>query len=250
MLNSRRQRPPSRLERAARRLLRATAILAGLLALGVLSGYVAMHLSMEPDRVEVPRLVGVESLAAGELLKEVGLVPRVIAEEFSSQIGKGRVASQRPARGTRVKIGSEVRLILSRGSDQLSVPDVRGQELVQAQRALTEAGLTVGPILRIHSDVHPHETVMGQEPAPGAPAVRGDRVVLLQSHGPLDSLVTLPDLRGREIVTALNLLKELQVEARVSFQQQASREGLVVDQDPPPGGTVRVGGQVQLTVGE
>ncbi|MFA5027832.1 MAG: PASTA domain-containing protein [Candidatus Methylomirabilota bacterium] len=250
MLNSRRERPFSRLGQAVRRLLRATAILAGLLALGVLSGYVAMHLSMEPDRVEVPRVVDVESLAAGELLKEVGLVPRIIAEEFSGHIAKGRVASQRPARGTRVKIGSEIRLILSRGSDQLSVPDVRGLELAPAQRALMEAGLTVGSVLRIHSDVHPHETVMGQEPAPGAPAVRGDRVVLLQSQGPLDNLVAVPDLRGREIVTALNLLKELQVEARVSFQQEASREGLVMEQDPPPGGKVRVGGQVQLTVGE
>jgi len=250
MLNSRRERLSSRLGQAARRLLRATAILAGLLALGVLSGYVAMHLSMEPDRVEVPRVVDVESLAAGELLKEVGLVPRIIAEEFSGHIARGRVASQRPPRGARVKIGSEVRLILSRGSDQLSVPDVRGLELAQAQRTLMEAGLTVGPVLRIHSDVHPHETVMGQEPAPGAPAVRGDRVVLLQSQGPLDNLVAVPDLRGREVVTALNLLKELQIEARVSFQQEASREGLVMEQDPPPGKMVRVGGQVQLTVGE
>lgn len=250
MLRARYQRPPSRLGQALRRLLKAMAVLAGLLALGVLSGYVAMHLSMEPDRVEIPRVVGVESLAASELLKEAGLTPRIIAEEFSSRIPKGHVTSQRPARGTRVKIGSEVRLILSRGSDQLAIPDVRGQELPQAQRALTEAGLMVSRIIPIHSDAHPRETVIGQEPAPGAPAVRGDRIVLLQSLGPLDNLVVVPDLRGREMVTALNLLKELQVEARVSFQQEASQQGHVVAQDPPPGGKVRVGGQVQLTVGE
>lgn len=250
MTTVRRQTPPSRLALALRRLLRATAVLAGLLALGLLSGYVAMHLSMEPDRVENPRIVGVESVAASELLKEVGLVPRIIAEEFSSRIAKGHVVSQRPAGGTRLKIGSEVRLILSRGSDHQAVPDVRGVELAQARRALMEVGLLVGPILQIHSDVHPRETVMGQEPAPGAPGVRGDRVVLLQSLGPLDNLVTVPDLRGREIVTALNLLKELQVEARVSFRQQASQEGLVVEQEPGPGGKVRVGGQVLLTVGE
>jgi serine/threonine-protein kinase len=250
MIRTRYVRPPSRAGQALRRLLKGAAILAGLLALGALSGFVAMHIVMEPDRVEVPRVVGVESLAAGELLKEVGLTPRVIAEEFSANIPKGHVTSQRPPRGSRVKFGSEVRLILSRGSDQLDLPDLRGQELPQAQRTLTESGLTVGRVIPIHSDAHPRETVIGHEPPPGAPAVRGDRVVLLQSLGPLDTLVVVPDLHGREMVTALNLLKELQVEARVSFQQEVSRQGHVIAQDPAPGGKVRVGGQVQLTIGE
>jgi serine/threonine-protein kinase len=250
MLRARNDRPSSRPGQALRRLVKGTAILAGLLALGVLSGFVAMHLVMEPDRVEIPRVIGVESLAAGEILKEVGLTPRIIAEEFSSHIPKGHVTSQRPPRGSRVKIGSEVRLILSRGSDQLALPDLRGLELPQAQRSLTESGLTVGRVVTIHSDAHPLETIIGQAPAPGAPAVRGDRIVLLQSLGPLDTLVIVPDLRGREMVTALNLLKELQVEVRVSFQQEASRQGHVVAQEPPPGGKVRVGGLVQLTVGE
>ena len=250
MLRTRYVRPPSRGRQALRRLLKGTAILAGLLALGALSGFVAMQIVMEPDRVEVPRVVGVESLAAGELLKEVGLTPRVIAEEFSANIPKGHVTSQRPPRGSRVKFGSEVRLILSRGSDQLDLPDLRGQELPQAQRTLTESGLTADRVIPIHSDAHPRETIIAQEPPPGAPAVRGDRVVLLQSLGPLDTLVVVPDLRGREMVTALNLLKELQVETRVSFQQEASRQGHVIAQDPAPGGKVRVGGQVQLTIGE
>jgi beta-lactam-binding protein with PASTA domain len=60
----------------------------------------------------------------------------------------------------------------------------------------------------------------------------------------------MPDLRGREMVTALNLLMELQVEARISFVQSVSRQGAVVAQDPPPGAKVKVGGQVQITIGE
>ena len=250
MLRTRNERRPSGGGQALRRLVKGTAIFVGLLALGALSGFVAMHIVMEPDRVEIPRVIGVESLAASEILKEVGLTPRILSEEFSTNIPKGHVTSQRPARGGRVKIGTEVRLILSRGSDQLDLPDLRGQDLQQAQRALNESGLTVDRVIPIHSDAHPRDMVIGQEPAPGAPAVRGDRVVLLQSLGPLDNLVVVPDLRGREMVTVLNLLKELQVEARVSFRQEASGQGHVIAQDPAPGGRVRVGGQVQLTIGE
>jgi beta-lactam-binding protein with PASTA domain len=48
----------------------------------------------------------------------------------------------------------------------------------------------------------------------------------------------------------VNLLKDLQIEATVVFQQAASREGRVVAQDPAPGERVAVGAKVRITVGE
>lgn len=241
---------PSRLRRIVVGLVKTLAILSGLMALGLVSGFIAMQFAMEKDRVDVPRVIGLDSVAAGELLKERGLTPRVIAEEFSAKIAKGHVSSQRPPSGTRAKIGGEVRLILSRGTDQLEVPSVAGDSLPQAQRVLAEAGLTLGRVLRIHSDVHAAETVIAQDPPAGSAATRGATITLLQSLGPWEELVSMPDLRGREVVTALNLLKELQVEARLDFQQAASREGHVVSQDPPAGSKVKVGSRVQIVVGE
>jgi beta-lactam-binding protein with PASTA domain len=52
------------------------------------------------------------------------------------------------------------------------------------------------------------------------------------------------------MVVALNLLKELQLEARMSFHVAVAKEGRVIAQDPPPGAQVKVGGQVQITIGE
>ncbi len=231
-------------------LVKAAAIGMGLLALGLTSGYVAMQLVMDKDRVGVPRVVGLDSVAASELIKEVGLVPRIAGEEFSNTIPKGRVTSQRPGRATRVKLGSDVRLFLSRGSDQLEVPSVAGNTLPQAQRALAEAGLSLGRVTRIHSDAHERERIIAQEPPAGAAAIRGATVTVLQSMGPLEEMVTMPDLHGREMVTAINLLRELQVEPRVSFEGSVSRQGQVVAQHPPPGSKVKVGAQVQITVAE
>jgi beta-lactam-binding protein with PASTA domain len=232
------------------RLVRAVAICTGLLALATLSGYIAMVWFMEEDRVEVPRAIGLESVAAESLVKEVGLTPRVVAEEFSANIPKGHVTSQRPTRGTRLKLGEEVRLILSRGSDQLAAPNLTGFTLPQASRLLAEAGLNLGPVTAIHSDAHARETIIAQEPGAGAPVTRGASLRLLQSLGPWEDLLTVPDLRGREMVVALNLLKELQLEARISFEQAVSREGHVVAQDPPAGAQIKVGGQVRITIGE
>jgi len=246
----RHRREPSRLYRLTFSLVKAAAILAGLFALGLVSAYVAMQLVMDKDRVEVPRVVGVDSVAAGQLIREAGLTPRVVAEEFSDKIPKGRVTTQRPSGGARGKVGSEVRLFLSRGTDQLEVPNLAGITLPQAQRLLAEAGLVLGPVTVIHSDAHARETIIAQDPPVGAPAIRGTTVRLLQSLGPWEEMVTMPDLRGREMVTAVNLLRELQVEARVSFESSVSRQGQVIAQDPPPGARVKVGGQVRITVGD
>lgn len=245
-----REREPNRPPGCLYGLVRAAAICVGLVAVATLSGYVAMVWFMEEDRVEVPRTVGLDSVAAEALIREVGLTPRVVAEEFSAAIAKGRVTSQRPTRGTRLKLGSEVRLILSRGTDQLAAPNLAGVTVAQAKRILAEAGLILGPVTPIHSDAHARELIIAQEPAAGAPVTRGATVRLLQSLGPLEETLVMPDLRGRELVVALNLLKELQLEARISFQQAASREGHVVGQDPPAGARITVGGQVQLTIGE
>jgi serine/threonine-protein kinase len=130
------------------------------------------------------------------------------------------------------------------------VPNLAGSTLPQAQRSLAEAGLTLGPVTAVHSDAHARETVIAQDPPAGAPASRGVSVRLLQSLGPWEEMMTMPDLRGREMVTAINLLRELQLEARVSFLRSVSREGQVVAQDPPPGAPVKVGAQVSITIGD
>ncbi len=244
------QRPPSRLRMLLHRVLKSAALLAALLALGLVSGYVAMEVAMEKDRVEVPRVTGLDTEGASELLKESSLAPRVVAEEFNAKVPKGHISTQRPVAGTRAKLGSEVRLILSRGTDQLEVPSLSGVGFPQAQRMLAEAGLTLGRVLRIHDDGHLQETIIAQDPPAGAAATRGATVTVLVSSGSWEEDVTLPDLRGRDVVSALNLLKELQVEARVSFERAASRQGHVIAQTPAPGDTVKVGGQVQLVVGE
>ncbi len=168
------RRGPSRLHLFLVRLVKGVAIGMSLLALALSSAYVAMRVVMEKRRVEVPSVVGLESVAASALIREAGLAPRVVAEEFSQRIPKGHVTSQRPAQGTRATLGSEVRLFLSRGTDQLEVPSVAGNTLPQAQRILAEAGLSLGSILRIHSDVHAREAIIAQHP----PARPGN------GHGP------------------------------------------------------------------
>jgi beta-lactam-binding protein with PASTA domain len=232
------------------RLIRAAGICVGLAAVAVIAAYVARLWFLEADKMEVPRVVGLDSVAAEALIAEAGLNPRVIADEFSTAVPKGHVARQRPPQGTRLPLGGEVRLILSRGSDQLAAPDLSGLTAAQADRVLAEAGLVRGPVTSIQSDAHRRDTIIAQEPPAGTTVTRGATVRLLESLGPLEDIVVVPDLRGREMVVALNLLKELQLEARMSFVETVAQGGHVIEQDPAPGAQVKVGGQVQITIGD
>ncbi|HTX52067.1 MAG TPA: PASTA domain-containing protein [Candidatus Baltobacteraceae bacterium] len=231
------------------RIVRACAIAFGLCALAALAGEATMLWMLESDRIEVPRVIGLDSVAATTLLQEVGLQPKVVAEEFSEKIPKGSVTAERPPHGSRVTLGSEVRLFVSRGTDLLAVPKLAGSTVAQATRALAEAGLDLGPVTFIHSDLHPKDIIMAQDPPQGATAARGTAVRVLQSLGPWDDQVAMPDLRGREALVAVNLLKELQVEARISFQPSPAKDR-VIAQDPAPGAPVKPGVPVELVVGE
>lgn len=143
-----------------------------------------MQLALEKGRVAVPAVRDLDAVAAANLLREAGLQPRVIAEEYIRDVPKGLVAVQRPRAGARIRSGGEVQLVVSRGSEELSLPDVAGLPLVRAQRVLAEAGLAVGQVLEVHADDHPPGVVIAQDPPAGAPATRGTAVNLLVSLGP------------------------------------------------------------------
>lgn len=231
-------------------LAKVLAGLVGLLALAAASGGVAYYLARDRGQVEVPRAIDLQSATAGALLRELGLQPRFIGEEYSRQVAQGRVLSQRPSPGTRVRPLTEVRLIVSRGTDLLALPNLTGVSLQRAQRLLAEHELAVGRVTSIHSEDHPLGLVIAQEPAPGAPSRRATSVSLLVSLGPHESALTMPDLQGLTLGAALVQLQDLGIEARVTYERATQGRGLVLSHQPGPGIRVKPGEVVSLIVGQ
>lgn len=229
--------------------LRGAGILLGMAGLAILAGYVAMNLALEKDKVQVPNAIGMDLKDAAALLREVGLQPRMVAEEYSRTIPRGAVVSQVPSGGTRVRKNKEVRLTVSRGTDEILAPSVTGGPLTRAQRILAEHGMTVGLVARVHSGSLPGGEVIAQDPLPGFPARRGSAMNLLVSLGREDPYYVMPSLVGSRASDALAFLKRLNLEARVSYEPHFGWEGFVVTQDPPPGTRIQAKERVALTVG-
>ncbi len=166
---------------------------------------VSITISDGPRNVRVPALEGRRLDKARDSLKEDGLEPGMVTREFSEDVPKGAVISARPADGTKVRAGTAVALVVSKGSP-IDIPDVTGDDLADARSELLDAGLKVKVAAeRVNSSEYDKGQVAEQSPAPGGTAAEGDTVTLTVSKGP--EMVEVPDVVGDSVDDARRKLE-------------------------------------------
>lgn len=141
--------------------------------------------SRGPEFVEggVPDVRGLLERAAVLELERAGLQVEV-AHEHNALVPAGRVADQNPAPGTRVVVGTSVRLTVSQGPEPASVtlPNFIGRPYEEVRRVVQQLGLEIGTIETQFSD-YPREYVRSQSPEPGTVVRPGDKINLVLSQG-------------------------------------------------------------------
>ena len=203
---------------------------------------VAIQESLGPDRRAVPAgVVGATEAAGTAALQRAGLARGPVSRVFDAR-PDGTVLSADPAPGARLKPGTAVALVVSKGPDLLPVPAVTGQSLERATTSLAEAGFRTSS-KQVFSERVPSGQVASQTPADGR-AVRDSTVALTVSKGP--ELLVVPDLRGRTGPQAAAALKALGLDGRAFDLPDG--QGTVVTQSPRAGSTVRRGSVVTYYV--
>lgn len=92
----------------------------------------------EDGMVTVPVLVGKTEEEASALLEEEKLGKQMMGEENSTQ-EKGRISSQDIPAGTKVEQYTTLKYYISKGQQEITVPDVSGQTGVDAQQSTAAA---------------------------------------------------------------------------------------------------------------
>jgi eukaryotic-like serine/threonine-protein kinase len=100
---------------------------------------VVLTVSKGPKLIEVPVLVGTQRSLAVQQIRSRDLSPSVEEEESSAPAGE--VIRQSPSAGSELPSGSTVTIVVSQGEEQVSVPNVIGDERAEAVEALRAAGL-------------------------------------------------------------------------------------------------------------
>jgi len=193
-------------------------------------------------RPTVPEVTGRGDVAAVEAgLRERTFVPVEGGEAFSARVPVGAVAALEPAPGTILAVGSQVRMIRSKGAPPVDVPDVSGMSEDAARKALDSVGITVREVQQVFSDDADAGDAVGTDPAVGTTVKAGASVVLKVSNA-----VKVPSLLGRSVAAAKAELDRLGLPYEVR-QIVSSDRSLIISQTPGAGDRVAPGSTVTLT---
>jgi serine/threonine-protein kinase len=207
---------------------------------------VTLEVSGGPGDVLVPP---VENLRQGQAINELedaGLEVTV-DREFSNKVKPDVAIRTVPGEGTEVTKGTRVRLLVSQGPEQVTVPDVTGLTRDSAEARLRDEGLEVA-VDEQESD-EPEGDVISQSPAGGSHVTRGETVTITVSTG--RPQVSVPDVVGQGEERASSRLgaaglTPVRQEREVT---DASQDGVVIEQRPGAGSEVDQGSEVVIVVG-
>ena len=210
---------------------------------------VTINVSTGKPRVKVPDVLGKTSTEALTILTAAGLSPK--PHPIFSDKPADTVVAQEPLKGRSVLKGSTVYINVSKGLEQLSVPDVRGQPIEVARGMLLGAGFVVNR-QDVFSD-QPVKTVVSQDPAAGALASKGATVTLTVSKGPKQvPKVPVPDVTGQDQNSATAVLKSygFKVVVKKVVTTDPGEVGLVISQSPAGSTDAPSGSTVTISVGQ
>jgi beta-lactam-binding protein with PASTA domain len=212
-----------------------------------LSAITAMRIAIHGSEVTMPNLVGKNVSEASQMLQSRGLVLRV-ADRIYSEQPINVVVRQTPTAGLLMKVSQQAHVVLSLGQRQLQIPLLEGNSLRASRIELLRAGLQVGEVSGVTMAEQPVDTVVIQNPKPGAGAAT-PRVDVLISQGPREVAFVMPHLVGLNEIEAQHRLDVAQIRRKVNYVTAPQwPHGAVIDQTPMGGARIPSSATIELTV--
>jgi serine/threonine-protein kinase len=208
---------------------------------------VTLTVASSPGKARVPAVTGLPLKQAIKKVRKTGFAFKT-EQRFSDRIDSGDAIGTDPEEGTRVKRGSRVIILISKGANTVQVPSVIGEQQDIAESEVRRAGLVVNTEQRDSDE--PEGQVIAQDPAGGSRVKKKSEVTLVVSSGA--GSVILRDVEGQTKQSAVNTLRGqgLSVTVVTESTTDSSEDGRVIDEAPSPGTRLRKGDRVTITVGK
>nr|WP_251230937.1 Stk1 family PASTA domain-containing Ser/Thr kinase [Adlercreutzia aquisgranensis] len=159
--------------------------------------------SDKPDAIVVPSVVDDNVDDARKKLVDLGFT--VDVEEVNNDtVEPGIVISQDPTSGKKMDPGTLVKLKVSKGTEQVPVPDVRGRTADEARKLIQEAGLKAEAGAAEYSDSVDKDKVIRTSPDAGTEVSKNSTVTYYVSLGKEGSDV--PSVVGKSLTDAIATL--------------------------------------------
>jgi len=168
-----------------------------LVAVALISAFIAMRLAIHGREAVVPNLSGLSVADANSLASRSGLALNLENRFYSADVAAGRILSQDPAAGSRVRREWPVRIAESLGAQRVEIPDLTGQTERSATIGIRRLSLELGVVAHLAIAGDP-DVVLTQTPPANASGVDGPRVSLLVSDAAIaqPNAYAMPSLVG------------------------------------------------------
>lgn len=233
-------------------IFKSKKFIAGLLVVLLAGFFVGAFMSYgkfwSTAEVTVPDVTGKQMTLARQILEDKKLRVNV-AETYNADVPAGQVVSQNPTAGSKVKEQRLVTIYVSKGGEEIEMPDLTGLSKSDAEAQLKKMGLKLGSVYEKYSNEEAG-TVIKQDPKAGTKISRGQTVDITVSKGKQSHKVSVPDVTGVSLDAAKAALQSRGLKVgSVSKQESRQAAGTVVSQSPASG-EVEEGSSISLVIAE
>ena len=237
-----------------------------LIVVAMVSGLTAMRFAIHGQEVAIPPLVGLTPAEAERAISSLGMQMSIERQYYSPQIPEGRIISQLPLPGTKVRRGWQVRVAQSLGPTRVAVPDVTGESEHAAELNIKRRGLDIASLAQVEMPGIPADQVLAQNPTANATQLIAPKINLLVSTAPEPQSYVMPSFIGQPLGSANRTLQDVgfrlgnvsaapvpeaptdQASPTPAAPVQPSPASIIVSQAPPPGQKVLAGTTVSFEV--
>jgi serine/threonine-protein kinase len=195
-----------------------------------------------------PNVVGMKLEQAQKKIESAGFEVGTITTSYDEGVAEGLVISQDPTEGTQLEKGASINIVVSQGTEKITVPDVRGYSTSDAENTLKAAGFEVGKVTEENSDSVESGKIISQSLEPNSSSVKGAVCNLVVSKGA--ETQTVPNLVGMSLEQAKTQAEAAGFTLSKGGEDYSSsvNEGEIISQNPTSGSKAAKGSAITYTI--
>ena len=179
-----------------------------LVVVAMVSALTAMRFAIHGQEVAVPTLVGLSPAEAERAVAGLGLQMEIERKYYSAQVPEGKIVSQLPPPGTKVRRGWQLRVAQSLGPMRIAIPDVAGQSERAAELNIRRRGLEVASTAEMQMPGRPADQVLAQSPPANASQVSAPKISLLVASAVDPPVYVMPSFVGQPLGSVSRVLQD------------------------------------------
>ena len=241
-----------------RRFFRVALTGLAMLAVMLVSAAITLRIALHGHEVTIPDFAGLTVAEASQAALKTGVDLNIENKFYSTTVPVGRILSQAPAAGSRVRHGWQVRVTESLGPQQVTIPDVVGEPVQQASMNIRKMQLDLGTLAHIDAPGDPDMT-LAQTPPPNAGVDQPRVNLLLSSSTNASTAFVMPSFVGMNFAAANHAAMALGLRVTVTGgvpavpaagmpMLPAVPSGMVTAQTPESGYRASKGDMLRLTL--